>query len=72
LEQAIGLIAVCPRSTSAVLHDKMARLVKLAGEASGAALMSAAAAPLGRIQVECLAEELLGTVPETTMRLNFN
>jgi hypothetical protein len=69
---AIGSIAVCPRSTSAVLHDKTARQVKLAGEASEAVLMSAAAALSGRIQVERLAEQLLGTVPETTMRWNFN
>jgi hypothetical protein len=64
---AIGLIAVCRRSTSAVLHDKMARQVKVAGEASEAVLMSAAAALSGRIQVERLAEEQLGTVPETMM-----
>ncbi len=50
----------------------VARQVKVAGEASEAVLMSAAAALSGRIQVERLAEEQLGTVPETMMWWNFN
>ena len=69
---AIGSIAVCPRSTSAVLHDKTVRQVKLAGEASEAVLLSAAAALSGRIQVERLAEELLDTLPQSQMRWKFN
>ena len=60
---AIGSIAICPRSTSAVLLDKTEKQVKLAGEASEAVLLSAAAALSGRVHVERLAEELLGTLP---------
>lgn len=66
------MLAVCPRSTNAVLHDKTVRQVKLAGEASEAVLISAAAALSGRIQMERLSEELLGTIPESRMRWKFN
>jgi len=69
---AVGSIAVCPRSTTAVLFDMTTKQVKLAGEASEAVLLSAAAALSGRVHIERLAEELLGTLPESKMRWKFN
>lgn len=69
---AVGSLLLAPRSTSKVLHDKTTRQVRLAGEASEAVLLQAAAAFSGQIQVERLAEELLGAPPESTMRWKFN
>jgi len=69
---AVGSIAVCPRSITAVLLDQTTKQVKLAGEASVAVLLSAAAALSGRVHIERLAEELLGTLSKFKMRRKFN
>ena len=56
---AIGAIAVCPKSTMSVLHDKTARQVKLCGEASEALLHMAADHFGGKVMIKGLAEELM-------------
>jgi hypothetical protein len=63
---AVGAITVCPKSTTAVLHEKTARQVKLAGEASEAVLHTAASFFSGKVEVGRLADELMMGYPLTT------
>lgn len=65
---ALGSIVVCPKSTAAVLHEKAARQVHLAGEASEAVLHLAADLLAGKVQVNRLADELLDSPLQTTVR----
>jgi hypothetical protein len=65
---AAGSIAVCPRSTTQVLHDKTARQVKLAGEASEALLTTASDFFAGRVEVNRLADEILEAPLESAIR----
>jgi hypothetical protein len=65
---AVGAIVVSPKSTAAVLHDKTARQVKLCGEASEAVLAMAADHFAGKVIVQGLADELVSTPLETTVR----
>ena len=65
---ALGAVAICPKSTSAVLHDKTARQVKLCGEAADAVLTMAADHFAGKVTVLGLADELANAPLETTVR----
>lgn len=65
---AVGSMVVCPKSTTDVLHEKTARQVKLAGEASEALLHTASDFFAGRIQVNRLADELLHSPLESAIR----
>jgi hypothetical protein len=56
-----GAVIVCPKSTTDVLHDKTARQVTLAGEASEAVLHFAADLFAGKVKVSRLADELIDT-----------
>jgi hypothetical protein len=65
----VGAIIVCPRSTLDVLHEKTAKQVKLAGEASEAVLLTASEAFSGRMQVRLLSKDLLETKHKGTFQL---
>jgi len=65
---ALGSVAVCPKSTTDVLHEKTARQVKLAGEAAEAVLHLAADCLAGKVQVSRLADELIHSPLQTTQR----
>jgi hypothetical protein len=69
---ALGSIFVWPKSTMAVLHEKTARQVKLAGEASEAVLHMAADYFAGKVDVNRLADELMASPLETRMRWKIN
>jgi hypothetical protein len=69
---AIGSILVCPKSTTAVLHDKTARQVKLCGEASEAVLHMAADHFAGKVEVPGLADELMNAPLGTTLKWKIN
>jgi hypothetical protein len=55
---AVGSIAVCPKSTTELLHTKAAHQVRLAGEASEVVLAMAAAVFAGRTHVPSFADGL--------------
>ena len=63
---AAGSVLVWPRSTTAVLHDKAARQVSLAGEACESVLHTAAGAFSGRVQIQLLSKSLLHS-PRSSM-----
>jgi hypothetical protein len=68
---AAGSIVVCPTSTTDVLYGKTASQVKMAGEAAEAVLQTASDFFAGKIEVNRLADDLLETPLDTTMRWNF-
>ena len=68
---AIGSIIIAPKSTTAVLHDKAARQVKMAGDAAEAVLHTASDFFAGRIEVNRLADDLLETPLESTIEWKF-
>jgi hypothetical protein len=65
---AVGSIVIYSKSTMDVLHEKTARQVTLAGEASKAVLHLAADCLSGNVQVHRLADELLNSPLQTTQR----
>jgi len=69
---AVGSIVVWPKSTIDVLRDKTQRQVRLVGEASHAVLQLAADSLGGKVRVQRLADELLNTPLQTTVRWRVN